>query len=423
MHILIVADHAWINGGQSKVAIESALGLAGRGHRVTYFAAVGPADKRLEKAGISVVCMEQYDISTAPSAAAFFKQYMWNRPAAAKLAEVLAGMDRKDSVVHVHAFAKAVSPSIGPVLVNTQVPVLYTMHEFFLVCPNGGFYDYQTAQTCQRTPLSLSCIATNCDSRSYKHKAMRVARQVLINRGGLHKAFKNIVMISELQQSVSQPFIRPDAHYFRVGNPVDVADPGSKSRIGSDFLFVGRISREKGIEHFCESARISGISPVIAGDGPMLEELKQRYPEARFLGWQKPEAVQALLRQARALVFPSVWYEGQPLTVIESLAMGTPVIVSDVCAGREAITDGRNGLWFKSADEADLARALTRLSDDGEAARMTRNAHADYWANPLSLNRHLDAIEAVYATLLGRDSGAALQAQVADMRREPAAAI
>ena len=82
--------------------------------------------------------------------------------------------------------------------------------------------------------------------------------------------------------------------------------------------------------------------------------------------------------------------------------MGTPVIVSDVCAGREAIADGRNGLWFKSADPEDLARALKQLSDDGVAARMTQAAYADYWAAPASLARHLDAIESVYAQVLGR---------------------
>jgi glycosyltransferase involved in cell wall biosynthesis len=110
----------------------------------------------------------------------------------------------------------------------------------------------------------------------------------------------------------------------------------------------------------------------------------------------------ALIREARALVFPSVWYEGQPLTVYESLAMGTPVIVSDVCAGREAVTDGRNGLWFKSADAADLARSLNLLKDDAAADAMIANAYADYWARPLSLERHLDAIEAVYTEMLGQ---------------------
>ena len=402
MNILIVADHAWINGGQSKVAIESALGLAGRGHRVTFFASVGPADERLAAAGIEVVCVNQLDINTAPNWLAFLPQYMWNREAAARLRSIISGMDPGNSVVHVHAFAKAVSPSIGPVLAASSVPAVYTMHEFFLVCPNGGFYDYQTAQTCERKPLSLSCITCNCDSRTYAHKLLRVGRQLLINHGGLHKAFRHVIMISELQYQASHPFMPKGVAYHRVDNPLDIVDPSPKAAAGRDFLFVGRVSREKGIEHYCEAARLAGVEAVIVGDGPLMEELKTRYPEAKFLGWQNPQQVMALMRAARALVFPSVWYEGQPLTVYESLAMGTPVIVSDVCAGREAINDGRNGLWFKSADAADLARALNRLKDDAAADAMTANAYADYWARPLSLERHLDAIQAVYTEMLGQ---------------------
>jgi glycosyltransferase involved in cell wall biosynthesis len=107
------------------------------------------------------------------------------------------------------------------------------------------------------------------------------------------------------------------------------------------------------------------------------------------------------MRAARALVFPSVWYEGQPLTVYEALALGTPVIVSDVCAGREAVEDGVDGIWFSSADPRSLAAALVRLRDDATAARMSRRAYERYWANPLTLDRHLDAIEAVYGQALG----------------------
>ena len=106
------------------------------------------------------------------------------------------------------------------------------------------------------------------------------------------------------------------------------------------------------------------------------------------------------MRAARALVFPSVWYEGQPLTVLESLAAGTPVIVSDICAGREAVEDGVNGLWFASGKPDSLAAALMRLSDDAEARRMSDAAYDLFWADPLTLDRHLDGIEAVYRSSL-----------------------
>ena len=86
MHVIVIADHAHVNGGQAKVAIDSAVGLAGRGHRVTYFAACGPIDEHLTESGVEVVCLGQPDITTARSQVKFLAQTMWNATAARRLA-------------------------------------------------------------------------------------------------------------------------------------------------------------------------------------------------------------------------------------------------------------------------------------------------------------------------------------------------
>lgn len=137
MHVVLIVDHAFVNGGQAKVALDTGLGLAERGYRVTVFAAVGPPDPRLAAAGIRVVCLGQDDIGTTTNKLAFAAQAIWNRTAARRLAAELRGLDPRETVVHVHAFAKALSPSIGRSLAASGLALLYTMHEFFLVCPNG----------------------------------------------------------------------------------------------------------------------------------------------------------------------------------------------------------------------------------------------------------------------------------------------
>ncbi|SDA24377.1 Glycosyl transferases group 1 [Methylobacterium sp. UNC378MF] len=401
VHVVLVADHAAINGGQAKVAIESALGLAARGIRVSLFAAVGPVDPRLEPAGIRVVCLEQDDVTTARSKLAFAAQAIWNKPARRALAAELAACDPRDTLVHVHAFAKALSPSIGPALRTSGLPCLYTMHEFFLVCPTGGFYAYPEQRICHRTPMSAACIVANCDARSYPRKVARMIRHAgLAHVARLPELFSHIITISDLQESVVRPLMPRGTVFHRVDNPIAVARAPVHAGPPGDVLFVGRISTEKGAPIFAEAARRAGVRAAFVGDGPERAELAARYPEAAMLGWRDAEAVQALMRQARALVFPSVWYEGQPLTVYEALACGTPVIVSDACAGREAVTDGETGFWFRSGDPDALAAHLLRLSDDSLAARMGRAAHDRYWAAPLTLDAHLDRLESVYETVM-----------------------
>lgn len=401
MHIVLVADHAAINGGQAKVAIESALGLAARGHRVSLFAAVGPVDPRLEPAGIRVVCLDQDDVTTARSKLAFAAQAIWNVPAARALAAELAACDPRDTLVHVHAFAKALSPAIGPALRASGLPCLYTMHEFFLVCPTGGFYAYPEQSICHRVPMSASCILAKCDARSYPRKVARMIRHAgLAHVARLPELFSHIVTISDLQESVVRPLMPNGTVFHRVDNPIAVAQAPVHEGPPGDFLFVGRISTEKGAPIFAEAARRAGVRALFVGDGSERADLAARYPEAVMLGWRDPAAVQALMRQARALVFPSVWYEGQPLTVYEALACGTPVVVSDACAGREAVVDGETGFWFRSGDPDALAAHLRRLSDDALAARMGRAAHGRYWTAPLTPDVHLDRLTGIYETVM-----------------------
>ncbi|TXN50778.1 glycosyltransferase family 4 protein [Methylobacterium sp. WL30] len=401
MHVVLVADHAYVNGGQAKVALDSALGLAARGTRVTLFAACGPADPRLAAAGIRVVCLNQDDISTTTNKLAFLAQAIWNREAARALAAELATCDPDDTVVHVHAFAKALSPSIGVALRRARLPLLYTMHEFFLVCPTGGFYEYPAAAICHRTPMSGACLTTNCDAQSFPRKLARVVRHLGMTQvAELPTLFRHVITISDLQERVVGPLLPRGTRFHRVDNPIAVAHRPMTERAPGDFLFVGRISTEKGAPIFAEAARRAGIRAVFVGDGEQRAALAARYPEAAMLGWRDAAGVQALMGAARALVFPSVWYEGQPLTVYEALALGTPVVVSDACAGREAVVDGETGFLFRSGDPDALAAHLRRLADDALAAPMGRAAHARYWAAPLTLDAHLDRLAGVYEAVL-----------------------
>lgn len=402
MKIILVLDHAHINGGQAKVAIESALGLADRGHAVTVFAAVAPVDPRFAERGVEVICLDQPDIASATSRMAFAAQALWNRRAETELAALLARSP--DALVHVHAFAKALSPSVFRAVARSGLPAVYTSHEFFLVCPNGGFYDYPAAAICHRVPMSLACVTHNCDMRSYPRKVLRVVRHALLDHvARWPEAVRDVILLSDLQADVAGPYLA-DVTLHRLDNPISVPDLGPKPNLPDRIVYVGRLSTEKGADLFAEAARRAGVRPLFVGDGPEAGALKARYPEAEFLGWRDPAEVIAIIREARALVFPSVWYETHGLTVYEALALGTPVIVSDACAGREGVVDGETGFWFPSGDADGLADRIRRLADDGLARRMGAAAYARYWARPLTLERHVDGLMGIYAAVRARSA-------------------
>lgn len=400
--VVIVLDHASITGGQAKVAFDSAVGLAQAGHRPIVFAAAGPVSPDLERAGIEVVCLGHDDLVGNPSKLAAAAQGIWNRGAAAALASLLGTLPRERTVVHVHGWAKALSPSIAAPIRASGLPAVYTMHEYFLLCPNGGFYNYQRGHACGLEPLSAACWMTHCDSRNYPRKLWRAVRQTVMQRvAKLPEVFADTICISRFQIDAIGHHLPRAMRIHHISNPIAVADLGPKPNPASgEIIFLGRLSPEKGPLLFAQAARLAGLTPTFVGDGPAAAELAAAYPEARLLGWKSPAEVRQYLREARALVFPSLWYEGQPLTVLEAQALGTPVVVSDGCAGREEVDDGQSGLWFPSGDAVALAAALKRLDSDDTVARMSDAAYRRYWADPPTLDRHVRAITAVYRALL-----------------------
>jgi glycosyltransferase involved in cell wall biosynthesis len=402
--IVLCLDHAFVSGGQAKVAFDSAIGLKQAGHRPIVFAAAGPVDEHLTAAGVEVVCLGQSDLLGNPSRLAGAVQGTWNSRAAEELGRLLASVRSDRTIVHVHGWAKALSPSIGAPIARSGLPAVYTIHEYFLFCPNGGFYNYQKGHACPLEPLSAACWATHCDSRNYARKLWRNARLTLArDMAHLPEVFSDYIAISRFQVDVVGRRLPIASRLHLVSNPIDVPDLGPKpSPAQGEVIFVGRISAEKGPFLFAEAARLAGILPTYVGDGPAAAELRMKYPEARLLGWQSGPAVREAIRAARALVFPSLWYEGQPLTVLEAKGLGTPVIVSDGCAGREEIEDGVSGLWVRGGDIEDLARALMQIRDDALINRLSRGAYASFWSDPPTLALHVGRITAIYNAMLAR---------------------
>ncbi len=400
--VVILFDHAAVTGGQAKVAFDSALGLKRAGHRPIVFAAAGPVSPLLAKHGIETICLEQKDLVGNPSKVAAAVQGIWNLTAARALRDLLARLPRDSTVVHVHGWAKALSPAIAVPIRRSGLPAVYSIHEYFQFCPNGGFYNYQKHHVCTLKPLSAACWATHCDSRSYGRKLWRNARLTVAEHVvHLPEVFTHYIAISDFQHSIVAPLVPKSATLLRIDNPVSVPDLGVKPDPASgNIIFVGRLSPEKGAFIYAEAARRAGMSPTFVGDGPIAAEITARYPEAKLVGWQDADGVRAAMRAARALVFPSLWYEGQPLTVLEAKALGVPVIVSDACAGREEVEDGVTGLWFKSQDVADLARALNAMRDDATVAAMSRAAYAAYWRRPLTVDLHIEQITKLYGHML-----------------------
>lgn len=400
--VIVVNDHAAINGGQAKVAIQSAVGLQKAGHAVTFFAGTGPVARELTDAGIRVVCLDQADIASDTSVLRAAMNGVWNQYAARRLEALLGEFDPANTVVHVHGFAKLLSGSIGAVLARSPVRSVVTMHEYALACPNSGFFHFPDNEICTRKALGVSCLTTNCDSRRAAHKAWRVVRQLAVNYPGrLPSALKDVIYISETQRRVMSPYVTK-AELHHLSNPIEVMQRDRVTVSGNDvFLLIGRLSREKGCTLFAEAAREAGVTAVFVGDGDEREAILKANPEAIVTGWQTPQQVVEWIDRARAVVFSSLWYECQPLVPLEALARGVPVIAGRWGAASETVTDGVNGIHLATPSVTELAGVLRSFSRE-QADLMGRTGYEGFWTSPPTLERHVSGLQSIYEKVMRR---------------------
>ncbi len=407
-HVVVLCDYGRVNGGTAKVAVASVHGLVEAGLEVSFCFGVGPLDESLQPLArtgrLAVHDFQLNDLFGEPSAAASAIKGLWKPAAARRVGEVLRALSPRHTVVHLHSWMQSLTASVVNECARRQFRMVCTLHDYIAACPNGGFYDYQQQAVCHRDPLSLACVATHCDSRSYGHKLWRVARQgVQRHFGRIPSAIQDFITVSPFSQAILRPHLPPQTRLFLVPNPVDMASniPPAQPARHERFLFLGKLAPHKGATLLARAAERTGAQVDFLGNGGDEAAVAKINPQARLLGWQPVEQVREALRSSRCLVFPSVWYETQGLVVQEAAALGLPAIVSDACAARDVVVDGVTGLLFRSGNVEDLAAKMELLQrDPARADQLGRAAHERYWRQPPELQRHVMGLLTCYAQVI-----------------------
>ncbi|WP_420134041.1 glycosyltransferase family 4 protein [Rhodopseudomonas sp.] len=418
-HVVVVNDRAFPGGGASKVALQSAIGLARRGHRVTVFAAMGPTAPELIDAGIDVHLLGQADLASGRRIT-MAAQGLWNATAAQQIASLLASAQRGRTIVHIHSWSKALSASVFAAAGRSGHPVIATLHDYGFVCPNAALHDFPSGKACTRTPMSPGCLAAGCDARARAHKLWRVARQVTLTHiARASTVLAAAVCVTDYSLRIMRPFVSPRLEMIVVPNPIDVADHGPAVPAQSKhFTYVGRFSREKGVLLAAAAAERAGVSLVLVGDGELRDDVARISPSATITGWLTAENVGKTIRASRAVVVPSLWRETQGMVVPEALSAGVPVIAATETAPAAAIEPGVTGLLFENGDAAALAHLFSRLAtNDRLVEALGAAAYRRYWQAPATMNRHLDGLEALYARVLSDRSKSLSKARSASLPR------
>ncbi|QNN54031.1 glycosyltransferase family 4 protein [Nocardioides mesophilus] len=331
---------------------------------------------------------------------------VWNNAAYRALRQEIRSF--RPDVLHVHTPFPVLSPAAFRAASAEGIPAVTTVHSYRYSCIAGTLRrDGRICEDCVGSQWKTSGLRHGCYHGRAASAAMTTSL-VLHHRSG---TFKNDVSrfltLTEFARAV---LVRDGIPADRVVvKPNFVEDPGHPvdyARRDPIALFAGRLVPEKGITTLLEAwrgARGSGARLVIVGDGPLREVVERAAgddPSIDFRGWQTPEEVGALQARSRLTVVCSEWYEGQPLVLLDALAHGTPLVVSDLDNLSSSVLAAGAGLSFRTGDPGSLGEALSAvLGDPGHAAAMGSRAR-DLYLRAHTPSAILADLERIYGEVI-----------------------
>jgi len=364
MRILSVHNRYKIRGGEDESSsAENAL-LREQGHSVDLYEKTNHDIKQINSLRLAA-------------------KTIWSRTTYREVDELLT--NKYYDIVHVQNFFPLISPSVYYAAQAHNVPVIQTLRNYRLLCPNALFFRQgKVCEDCLGKPIPYPGVLHGCYRQDRAATAATAAMSV--THSILNTWQSQVDLFITLTQFARKKFIEgglPPEKIVVKPNFVN-PDPGSGEGNGGYALYVGRLSVEKGLDTLLAAWQLlkSPIPLKIVGDGPLADQVATvaaQLPHLDWLGRRPMPEVHDLMGAASFLIFPSKWYETFGRVAVEAFAKGTPVIAADIGAIAELVDNERTGLRFHPGDAVDLANKVdSLLTRPGQLAEMRRLARAEF---------------------------------------------
>lgn len=374
MKVLLVNKFLYPKGGAETYVFKLGILLEREGHEVQYF---GMRDDR-NIVGNRIDALAQPRDFQAGLRANFKRplSIIYNSDARKQIRRVLENFN--PDVVHLNNIHYHLTPSIISECgkyrkqVNKNLKIVYTAHDYQLICPSHGLFDNQL-NICEKCIGGnyLHCLKTKCIKNSYLKSLIGALDAYFWKAKNVYSYVDTIICCSHFLKSKLDTDKRFRGKTIAIHNFIEKA-PYREVKKQGYILEFGHLSKDKGTYTVLEVAkRHPEIKFVFAGFGEAVEDIV-RIPNAEYVGFQSGEKLEMLIRNAALTVCPSECYENCPFAVIESQMYGTPVVGSNRGGTPELIERGVTGEVFNAGDADDLERQIMRIYKDG-LERYTQN--------------------------------------------------
>lgn len=365
MNVLFINNFHFRKGGADVVYFNTADLLKKHGHKVLFFSQKSNSNELNFNPDYFIDTKEFLKTGIIRKVLGFYK-FIYSFESKRKLKELIA--KNEIDIVHIHQYKGILTPSILKVLKSNNIPVIFSLHDYQLLCPHVSFIDGKN-KTCERclNGSSFNCVKNKCNHNNYLYSFISF---IEYNFNKIYappsKYFARLISVSKfsfnkhrLDSNISSRLV----HLYNFFPNLNLVTPNME--MGNYMLFYGRLSKEKGISTLIEAWKKHSHGNnklIIAGNGPLKEFCMSASDNKSifYVGYKSGNELKKLIADASFIIVPSEWYENNPLTIIEAYAYGKPVIGSDIGGIPEMIVEGKTGFLFESANPINLFEKINK---------------------------------------------------------------
>lgn len=395
MNILLVNKFLYPKGGSESYIFGLARILKLNGHNVSFF---GMHDNKNIVNIDDNILVDNIDFhqSSIKNMISFYKT-IYSIEARKKIGQA---MDRfRPDIVHLNNFNFHLTPSIIYEIKKRKIGIIQTVHDPFLVCPSHSLYNFARRRICNKCISGnyYHCIFDRCIHNSISKSIIGAFEAYLYHTLDAYKLIDHFICPSRFiaNKLIEAGFKKDKISIISNFHEYHTHTTGFNHQRREYYLYFGRLSVEKGIKTLLSAINnLPSYRFLIAGTGPMQDELLQ-IDNLQFLGFRHGLELLELIQNAIATIYPSEWYENCPMSIIESIGLGTPVIASNIGGIPELVIDNFNGMLFTPGSSEQLIQKIKLMQEDQDLRRILYN-NLIISAERLSVDRYYDEIMPLY---------------------------
>ena len=402
MRILMVNKFLYPRGGSESYMLYLAEHLKKMGHEVEYFGMYDEKNTVGNSLGLYTQNMDFHSKGIGRILYPF--KIIYSFEARKKIMQVID--DFKPDIVHMNNINFQLTPSIIDGVKKKRIPLVQTVHDYQMICPNHLLYNFDKNIPCEKCVggAHINCIKNKCIHSSTVKSVLGVIEAKVYS---FFKTYKKVDLFVCPSNFLENKLLNAKEFYkgktITIHNFINKEKFSNKKRVEDSYIvYVGRLSKEKGIENIAGTAKLlPQYTFVIAGNGPD-EDMLKGIDNIKLAGFLTGDKLTELVGRAKLLLLPSVCYENCPLSILEAHAMGVPVVTMNSGGMAELVKDGVTGTLVNEATPQGIAAKLKETLENEEYYNILRENCKVEKDNILSVESYADILIKEYDKLLER---------------------